>query len=232
MANLFGVIFFPVLFLIPAAVLVILGSLWIKRIHLIAKKVPTPLDKLRPGFVKVEGKAGYIKPLMGPVSNEECVYYKYELQRLATYTRRSYRDQDEDVEVKEYQTYESGESKDTFYIMDGEGGQVKIIPTDATFYIQEIVKTDTSSNPPEWKHNESHIKTGDNLVAIGTATEDPSSAKGGHHIISKGKKAFLIISKKPEKVIFRLQLKAFMAFMGVIMLGVVCFLLVYLIAIA
>jgi len=50
MANLFGLVFIPILFSIPAVVLLIYGLLCLKRIHLIAKKLPTPLEKLKPGY--------------------------------------------------------------------------------------------------------------------------------------------------------------------------------------
>jgi hypothetical protein len=101
------------------------------RMHKFQLIENTPTSKIRSmavGIVEVNGDAVNTKYLKTPFSNEDCVYYKYEIKEYRQHTSRDSKGRTHTY--YSWDTIATGEQRAPFFVRD-ETGQAYVEPTDA-----------------------------------------------------------------------------------------------------
>jgi hypothetical protein len=199
--------------------LAVVGIKSFKEKNLIKKTPTSKIGRLTKGLVEISGEVTPCNRelFIGPLSNHECVYYKYTMEEYHP-----------EHSVIKWKSVKSGEEKKHFYLKD-ETGTVLIDPQEAdisSLSADYEFETSFSEDPPEnikrilrqndidyqgffginkkMRFSEYLIVPGDRLFILGTAVENPflkdsSSGKSkADFMIQKGEGVYLI-SDSPEK---------------------------------
>lgn len=201
------------------------------KIKRLIENIPTSsIRSIAMGLVEIFGKVVPIKNnvLKSPFSNNDCVYYKYNVDELRSTGKNTY-----------WATIDKGERHSLFLLKD-DTGSVLIDPKGAKIEIPVDNKYNSGmgKDPPEaakqflatrnirWegflfginktmRYAESFIAPDDNLYIMGTAGDNPyvkeaSVEKGVEDVmITKGKfeKFYYISDKHEDAVLFKFKLK-------------------------
>ncbi len=232
MSYSLDLIFPIILFFIGGIILLIWGLISFKMKRLIENTPTSKIRSIAMGLVEIYGKVKPLKDniLKSPFSNNNCVYYKYNVKELRQSGKSS-----------SWVTIKKGEEKKLFYLKD-ETGSVLIdltgakidIPTDNIYDSSlgkdppEIVKQFLSTKNIKWegflfginktmKYTEYFIAPGDKLYIMGSADDNPyvkeaSAEKSVEDImIQKGKfeKLYYVSDKHEDAILSRYTLKTY-----------------------
>jgi hypothetical protein len=232
MSSSFDLIFPFILLFIGGIILLIWGLLSFKMKRLIENTPTSKIRSIAMGLVEIYGEVKPLKDniLKSPFSNNDCVYYKYNVKELRQSGKSS-----------SWVTIKKGEEKKLFYLKDETGSVLtdltgaKIdIPTD------NIFDSSLGKDPPKtvikflstkniaWegfllginktmKYTEYFIAPGDKLYIMGTADDNPyvkeaSAEKSVEDImIQKGKfeKLYYVSDKHEDAILYRYALKTY-----------------------
>ena len=203
----------------------------------------TPTSKARSvaiGPAELVGKADFAeKPLVAPITGEDCVYWRYEVKELHQHGKSS-----------SWDTIDQGVSQSKFYIVDEtgrvlvnpEGAKVDIPfdflyewksymftkpkPPSAKLFTEFVQKHKINLSGPPKKFIEWHIEPKDPLYIFGAATEIPgvvSAVASENIVIAKSKlfKLFYISDRSQQDVIKDFGMRATLYIVGGVLMSAV-----------
>lgn len=231
MPSTFAIIF-SFVFILFSIGFFVWGLISFKMKRLIENIPTSKIRSIAMGLVEIFGEVAPIRNniLKSPFSNNDCVYYKYNIDELRSTGKTTH-----------WVTIKKGWDYRTFYLMD-DTGMVLIDPRDAKIDIpvDNVFRSSLGKDPTDevkqflqkeniafegrlfginrtMRYTEYFIAPGDKLYIMGTASDNPyvkeaSVEKGVEDImITKGKfeKFYYISDKHEDAVLFKFKLKTY-----------------------